>query len=85
MGQMTANTIHLCTWNVNGIHTPLKRKKVLSYLRRERVHIALLQETQITDLEHLKLQQEGVGQVFFSSFSFISRGVAILLRKNFRS
>ncbi len=60
---------------------PLKHKKFWSYVRRERVDIALLQETHLTDVEHSKLQQGGVGQLFFSSFSSSSRGVVILLRR----
>lgn len=78
---MSVQTLNLCTWNVNGVHTPVKRKKVLTYLKREGVQIALLQETHLNDKEHLKLQQEGVGQVFFSSFTPRSRGVAILFKK----
>lgn len=72
----------LCTWNVNGVHTPVKRKKILTYLKRECVDIALLQETHLNDSEHLKLQQGGFGQVYFSSFTSRSRGVAILIQRN---
>ena len=79
---MTLSMLKLCTWNVNGIHTPVKRRKVLTYLKREGVHIALLQETHLDEVEHLKLQQGGFDLVFFSSFTSISRGVAILLKKN---
>ena len=74
--------LKLCTWNVNGIHTPVKRRKVLTYLKREGVHIALLQETHLDEVKHLKLQQGGFDLVFFSSFTSRSRGVAILLKKN---
>lgn len=76
------SALKLCTWNVNGVHTPVKRKKILTYLKRERVDIALLQETHLTDSEHLKLQQGGFGQVYFSSFTSRSRGVAILIQRN---
>lgn len=44
--------------------------------------IAMLQETHLDDTEHLKLQQGPFGQVFFSSFTTRSRGVAVLIRKN---
>lgn len=79
---MTVPLLKLCSWNVNGIHTPIKRRKVLTYLRKEGVHIALLQETHLDDKEHLKLQQGGFDQLFFSSFTSRSRGVAILFQKN---
>ena len=41
-----------------------------------------MQETHLNDEEHLKLQQCGFDQVYFSSFTTKSRGVAILIRKN---
>lgn len=47
--------LKICTWNVNGIHTLIKRRKVLTYLKKEGVHIALLQETHLNDQEHAKL------------------------------
>lgn len=79
---MTLSSLKICSWNVNGIHTPIKRRKVLTYLKKEGVHIALLQETHLDDTEHLKLQQGGFGQPCFSSFTSRSRGVVILFQKN---
>ncbi len=76
------STLKICTWNVNGIHTPIKQRKVLNYLQREQVHVALLQETHLDAKEHAKLQQGVFSNVFTSSFSSWSRGVAILIRKN---
>ena len=51
-------------------------------MKKEHIDIALLQETHLDDVEHLKLRQGGVEQVFFTSFTSRSRGVAILVRKN---
>lgn len=76
------NTLRICTWNVKGIHNPIKRKKVMSYIRKNKIGIALLQETHLDKQEHLKLKQGGYNQVFFSSFSSKSRGVAVLISKN---
>lgn len=41
----------------------------------------MLQETHLTDTEHLKLKRDWVGQVFYSSYNSKSRGVAILINK----
>lgn len=41
----------------------------------------MLRETHLNDEKHVKLQQCGFGQVYFSSFTTQSRGVAILVRK----
>ncbi len=70
------------TWNVNGLNQRLKRKKVILYLRKHSIGIALLQETHLTDYEHQNLKKQWPGQVFFSSFTSQSRGVAILIDKN---
>ncbi len=66
---------------MRGIHNLIKRKKILSFLKKEHVHIALLQETYMSTNEHLKLKWDWVGQVFSSSFTSKSRGVAILINK----
>ena len=73
------SALKLCTGNVNGVHTPVNRKNIFTYLKRECVDVALLQETHS---EHLKLQQGGFGQVYFSSFTSRSRGMATLIQRN---
>lgn len=52
------------------------------YLRKHNIGIALLHETHLTDSEHQNLKKQWPGQVFFSSFTSQSRGVAILIDKN---
>lgn len=51
-------------------------------MRDNGVKIALFQETNLKDIEHIKLKREWVGQVFFSSFTSNSRGVRILIHKS---
>lgn len=75
------NKIRLCTWNVRGIHGPIKRRKIFTCLKKDGVDIAMLQETHLNDLEHMKLQHGLFDQVFFSSFTTSSRGVALLIKK----
>lgn len=72
----------ILTLNVKGLNHVIKRRKVLSMLKKDKVQIALLQETHLTDLEHTKLKRDWVGQVYYSSFNSKSRGVAILIHKN---
>ncbi len=79
---MAYDALRLCTWNIKGSHSPIKRKKILLSLKKEKNDIALLQDTHLNDEEHLKLQQCGFDQVYFSSFTTKSRGVTILSRKN---
>uniref|UniRef100_A0A3P8UB30 exodeoxyribonuclease III n=1 Tax=Amphiprion percula TaxID=161767 RepID=A0A3P8UB30_AMPPE len=75
------NTIKFCTFNVKGIHHPIKRKKILSFLKKDKIQIAFLQETHLVAKEHIKLKRDWVGQAYYSSFSSNSRGVAILIHK----
>lgn len=72
------------TWNVNGLNQRLKRKKVILYLRKYNIGIALLQETHLAESEHQNPKKQRPGQVFFSSFTSQSRGVVILTDKNIR-
>lgn len=48
------NTVNIISFNVNGIVNPQKRSKILSKLKKEKVHIALLQEMHLSDQEHKK-------------------------------
>uniref|UniRef100_A0A3B3INX1 exodeoxyribonuclease III n=1 Tax=Oryzias latipes TaxID=8090 RepID=A0A3B3INX1_ORYLA len=72
----------ILTLNVKGINHVIKRRKTLTLLKKEKVQIAPLQETHLTDHEHSKLKRDWVGQVFCSSYNSKSRCVAILIHKN---
>lgn len=76
------NCVRVVSWNVNGLQNPIKRKKCLSYLKSQQVHIAFIQETHVTDSEAAKLKREWVGQIFHSSYSSKKHGVAILVHKS---
>uniref|UniRef100_H3AFZ4 exodeoxyribonuclease III n=1 Tax=Latimeria chalumnae TaxID=7897 RepID=H3AFZ4_LATCH len=65
----------LTRWNVNGIHHPIKRKKILATLRAQRCDLAFIQETHLPPEEALKLRQA----YYLNSKS---RGTATLIRKN---
>lgn len=60
--------------NVKGINYAM--------LKKDKVQVALLQETHLTDSEHLKLKHVWVCPIDFSSFNSKSRGVAILTHKH---
>ena len=69
------------SWNIKGLGNPIKRKKMLSILKKDNVDVAFLQETYLSDTEHNKLKRDWVGQVYFSSYKSHSRGTAILINK----
>lgn len=74
--------ITMCSWNVRGVNHPIKRKKILNVLKKEHVHIAFLQESHLSDIEHEKFKREWIGQIYYSSYTSKSRGVIILMHKN---
>lgn len=72
--------IKVTTFNVNGVHNPIKRGKILSKLKKEKTQIAFLQETHLNETEHIKLGRLGFKYVYSSSHrSGNKRGVAILI------
>lgn len=76
------NSLNVVTFNVRGLGHPIKRKRVLSFLKSKKVDIAFLQETHLSNEEHKKLKRDWVGQVYFSSYTSNKRGTAILIHKN---
>lgn len=75
--------IKFSSYNVNGLLNPVKRNKILSKLKKEKVEIAMLQETHLDPSEHEKLRRMGFSKVYFSSYkSGHRRGVATLISKN---
>ncbi len=68
--------------NCKGLNNPIKRSKVLHYLRQLDAHIIYLQETNLRDIDNIRLRKSWVRKVFLSSFSSKSRGVAILLHRD---
>lgn len=71
------------SYNVNGLNHPIKRKKILTQLKRLGCLIGLLQETHLNEKEHAKLKRDWVGQEFSASFeNHKKRGVTILCHKS---
>lgn len=67
---------------MKGLGSPVKMKKILNHLKTLKCGIAMLQETHLSDGEHLELKREWVDQVFRASYGGErKRGVAILVSK----
>lgn len=50
----------IITLNVNGLHNPVKRSKVIAKIKRENIQVAFWQETHLSDSEHEKQQKKWV-------------------------
>lgn len=57
----------LITYNVHGLNHPIKRKKIISQMKKMHCSIALLQETHLTETEHAKLRREWINLVYSAS------------------
>lgn len=64
--------------NSKGLNNPIKRSRVLHYLRHLDAHIIYLQETHLRAIDSVRLKKSWVREIYHSSFSSKSRGVAIL-------
>uniref|UniRef100_A0A8C7XGJ8 Reverse transcriptase domain-containing protein n=1 Tax=Oryzias sinensis TaxID=183150 RepID=A0A8C7XGJ8_9TELE len=74
--------LRFVSWNVKGLNSPIKRKKVISHLKQLNTKIAFLQETHLKVADHLKMRFGWVGQLYHSSFNSKARGVAVLIHKS---
>lgn len=56
---MDMNSLNCISYNVKGLGNPIKRKKILSQLKKLQCSIAMLQETHLSVKEHSKLKRMG--------------------------
>jgi exonuclease III len=54
---MQNRSLKIASFNINGVLNPVKREKILSKLKKDKIQIAFLQETHLSDSEHAKLYQ----------------------------
>lgn len=75
-------SLKVISYNVKGLHSPIKRKKILHQLKRADCQIAFLQETHLSDLEHEKFKKSWADKIFYSSHqSGRKRGVSIMIHR----
>lgn len=76
------DTLKVISYNVKGLHNPIKREKILRQLKQVNCQIAYLQETHLPDGEHEKLKKSWADKVYYSSHrSGRSKGVSILIHR----
>lgn len=77
---MHSGCLKIISLNVNGVLNPVKRTKILTKLKKEKAQVAFLQETHMSQSEHVALKKQGFKHVFASSYkSAHKRGVATLI------
>ena len=81
-GLASASSYKILHFNCNSIGKNPKRGQVLHFLRKKNADILILVDTRLSPEVENEVKAEWGGQIFFSSFSSQSRGVAIFIRKN---
>lgn len=76
------DNITCLTCNAKGLESPLKRRKVLNQLKEYNCAVAMLQETHLSEKEHMKLRREWVEQQYSSSDQNGKKRVAILFNRS---
>ena len=79
---MIENNIKILSLNVNGLNNPIKRKKVMTKLKKDKAQIIYLQETHLSGQESEKLKKFGYTNTFHSSFRQGGRRGVIILISN---
>ncbi len=69
MAKLNSQKIRIATYDVNGLLYPVKRSKILSKLKKDKIDIELLQETHLMEIEHGKLKRTGFRRVFILIYS----------------
>ena len=74
------NSLRVMSLNVNGLNNPMKRRKVRTKFRKEMAQVILVQETNLSSIEHEKLKKWGYRNTFYRSYRKGNRrGVAIMI------
>lgn len=82
MSLVDLGKLSFSTWNVNGLGHPIKRKKVVASLKRNKLDIVFLQETHLAMQEAEKLGRAFGDYMFCSEGSSNNKGVIILIKKH---
>ena len=82
-GNMMPGNAHFISLNVRGIREILKRSKIFMWLNRQKCDIAFLQETFLSQNIENIVSNEWKGFCMYDHGTNHSKGVAILVRKDF--
>lgn len=77
---MQSRPISVSSFNVNGVLGPITSGEILSKLKKEKIQMALPQESHFNDTEHTKLNKMDLNPIYSSSYkSGRWMGMAFLL------
>ena len=71
--------LSIITLNINGLNAPIKRHRMVEWIRKHDPHIRCLQETQLRTEDLHRLKVKGRKQIFQANGQEKKAGVAILI------
>ena len=78
---MATETLHIVTWNVNGLNGPIKRTACLDYLHRQHVDLAFIQESHLRKSDVQRFSNKFYFVAASSSLDSKSRGTLVVLKR----
>lgn len=65
---MFSTNLRRASWNVNSLNNPVKRSRIMAWIKRAKIQIMLLHETHLSQAVYEKLKKFGFNNTFHSSF-----------------
>ena len=77
---MTISTyLSIVTLNVNGLNAPIKRHRVIEWIKKQDPSICCLQETHLKPKDMCRLKVKGWKKIFYANNTERKAGVAVLV------
>lgn len=77
------HNLKMISWNIRGMNSPQKRRKVFQYLKKQNADVICLQETHIKEKDIRLLENRRLGKEFISANSKKKNGVVMYINNRF--
>uniref|UniRef100_A0A803SU58 Reverse transcriptase domain-containing protein n=1 Tax=Anolis carolinensis TaxID=28377 RepID=A0A803SU58_ANOCA len=74
--------LKILSWNIKGMSTPEKRRKIYHFLSKQKLDIICLEEVRVKKGKNYLMQNKRLGKHFYSLADEKKRGVTIYIRDN---
>ena len=75
-------SLKFVSWNIRGIGSQAKKTQIFNHLTKLQADICLLQETHLSESDHVKIKSPQYSQTFSTFYNSRQRGVSILIKNN---
>lgn len=75
-------TLHIASWNINGLNAPIKRSMCLDWLKRHKIDVAFLQESHFKHSDQQRLSNRYYYTSAAATFNSKSHSALVVLRRS---